>query len=211
MAVNDGASSAQLLSRDTVVLEAVSLFPPAHSAVVLLRVFFKFAQTNYFYIDEESIRKRLDKFYSYPTRVGIDDTAWVCVSLMIFALGTQFSHLYQSSARSSCKRMREAYSISQAIDDTLALTYYRKASNLIPDILAMDSIESVQAFLLFGIYVLPIDPAGLSCTYLGIAIKAATQFNMHQKSHRDLSPREIELRKRVWWTAYTLERFVKSV
>ncbi|KAJ4137116.1 hypothetical protein NW768_002696 [Fusarium equiseti] len=58
------------------------------------------------------------------------------------------------------------------MDDTLALTFYRKASNLIPDLLVMDSIESAQVFLLFGIYVLPTDPAGLSCTYFGIAIKA---------------------------------------
>nr|CEG04998.1 unnamed protein product [Fusarium clavum] len=91
------------------------------------------------------------------------------------------------------------------MDDTLALTFYPKASSLIPDLLGMDSIESVQAFLLFGIYMLPIDPAGLSCTYFGIAVKAATQFNIQPESN--LSPREIELRKRVWWTAYTLERF----
>ncbi|KAH7194992.1 fungal-specific transcription factor domain-containing protein [Fusarium oxysporum] len=207
--VSGRASSAQLLSRDAFVLEAVSLFPPVHAALILLRVFFKFAQTNYFYIDEETLRQRLEQFYSYPTRVGIDDTAWVCVSLMVFALGTQFLHLYRSSARNCCKELiNDAYNICQTMDNTLALTFYRKASTLIPDILAINSIETIQAFLLFGIYVLPIDPAGLSCTYLGIAIKAATQFNMHQRSDRDLSPREIELRKRVWWTAYTLERRV---
>ena len=107
--------------------------------------------------------------------------------------------------------MREAYSVCQTMDDALALTFYRKASNMIPDILAMASLESIQAFLLLGIYVLPVDPAGLSCTYFGIAIKVATQSNMHHKSGDELSAREAELRKRVWWTAYTLERYVKVV
>ncbi|KAF4345768.1 thiamine repressible regulatory thi1 [Fusarium beomiforme] len=206
-AVSDKASPSRILSRDSAVLEAVSLFPPAPSALVLLRVFFEVAQTNYFYIDEETLRQCLDQFYSYPTHVDKEDASWVSVALMVFALGTQFSHLYQSSVRGSNRElMRDAHEICQTMDDTIASIFYRKATNLIPDILAMGSIESVQAFLLFGIYVLPIDPAGLSCTYFGIAIKVATQFNLHQKTTRDASPREVELQKRVWWTAYALER-----
>ncbi|RSL39773.1 hypothetical protein CEP53_013819 [Fusarium sp. AF-6] len=206
-AVEESNPSTHLLSRDAVVLEAVSLFPPAHSALILLNVFFEFAQTNYFYVDEETLRQRLDEFYSSSSRVGINDAPWVCTALMVFALGMQFAHLYQPSSRSSCGvLMREAYSVCQTMDDALALTFYRKASNMIPDILAMASLESIQAFLLLGIYVLPIDPAGLSCTYFGIAIKVATQSNMHHKSGDELSAREAELRKRVWWTAYTLER-----
>ncbi|RFN45463.1 hypothetical protein FIE12Z_10329 [Fusarium flagelliforme] len=195
--VRNRASPGHLLSRDVVVLEAVSLFPPPESAFVLLDVFFEYAQTNYFYTCEETLRQQLDRFYSTPTQVGKGDTAWVCVSLMVFALGIQFLHLYKSSPQ-------DAYSISQTMDDTLASTFYRKASSLIPDLLVMDSVESVQAFLLFGIYMLPTDPAGLSCTYFGIAIKAAT--SIQQRSDSDLSPKEIELRKRVWWTAYALER-----
>ncbi|KAM6536607.1 hypothetical protein FALCPG4_002596 [Fusarium falciforme] len=206
-AVEESNPSTHLLSRDAVVLEAVSLFPPAHSALILLNVFFEFAQTNYFYVDEETLRQRLDQFYSSSARVGINDAPWVCTALMVFALGMQFAHLYQPSSRSSCGGlMREAYSVCQTMDDALALTFYRKASNMIPDILAMASLESIQAFLLLGIYVLPVDPAGLSCTYFGIAIKVATQSNMHHKSGDELSAREAELRKRVWWTAYTLER-----
>ncbi|KAF9762528.1 hypothetical protein IL306_003411 [Fusarium sp. DS 682] len=206
-AVSDKASPPQTLSREAAVLEAVSLFPPASSALILLRVFFEIAQTNYFYIDEETLRQRLDQFYSCHTRVDSQDAPWVSVALMVFALGTQFSHLYQSSVRGSNRElMRDAHDICQTMDDTIASTFYRKATNLIPDILAMGSIESVQGFLLFGIYVLPIDPAGLSCTYFGIAIKVATQFNLHQKTIRDIPPREVELRKRVWWTAYALER-----
>ncbi|KAF4995672.1 hypothetical protein FGRMN_4982 [Fusarium graminum] len=206
-AVSDKAISSQLLTRDTAVLEAISLFPPASSALVLLRAFFELAQTNYFYIDEKTLRRRLDQFYSCPSRLGIDDAPWIAVTMMVFALGTQFSHLYQSSARGSRKGlMRDAHDICQTMDDTIASAFYRRATNLIPDIISMDSIDSVQAFLLFGIYVLPVDPAGLSCTYFGIAIKIATQSKIHQSSAEDMSLREVELRKRVWWTAYALER-----
>ncbi|CAG7561090.1 unnamed protein product [Fusarium equiseti] len=167
-----------LLSRDVVVLEAVSLFLPPESAFIILDVFFEYAQTNYFYVCEESLRQQLNQFYSSSTQVGKEDTAWVCVCLMVIALGIQFLHLYKSSPP-------DAYSINQTMDDTLASTFYRKASSLIPDLLVLESIESVQTFLLFGIYMLPTDPAGLSCTYFGIAIKAAT--NIQQR--KELQPK----------------------
>lgn len=54
----------------------------------------------------------------------------------------------------------------------------------------------------------PVDAAGLSCTYLGIAIKIATQNGMHLKYDKHLEPREMEMRRRIWWTVYTLERLV---
>ncbi|EYB26741.1 hypothetical protein FG05_06380 [Fusarium graminearum] len=73
---------------------------------------------------------------------------------------------------------------------------------LIPDILVAESIESVQAFLLFGLHTLPADPAGLSYTYFGIAIKLATQLNLHLKTTSISCARDLEVRKRVWWTAF---------
>lgn len=209
MPVAEPAPSTHLLSRDLVVLEAASLFPPPQSALLLVDIFFDFAQTNYFYIDEETLRRRLNGFYTSSARVGIEDAPWVCTALMVFALGTQFAHLYQPSSRSSSRGLSsEAYDVCQSIDDTLAVALYRKASSLVPDILAMATLESIQAFLLLGIYVLPVDPSGLSCTYFGIAIKAATQSGIHRKSCQDGTPRDMELRKRVWWTAYVLERLV---
>ncbi|CAF3466199.1 unnamed protein product [Fusarium graminearum] len=92
------------------------------------------------------------------------------------------------------------------MDDSTTSKFYQVAMKLIPDILVAESIESVQAFLLFGLHTLPADPAGLSYTYFGIAIKLATQLNLHLKTTSISCARDLEVRKRVWWTAYALER-----
>ncbi|KAF9629126.1 hypothetical protein BFW01_g10329 [Lasiodiplodia theobromae] len=193
----DSPSAIKLRSQASVVIDAVSSFPPAEVAAFLADVFFKFAQTNYSYVDEQTLRQKLGRFYSLSPEIDINDAPWVCTILMIFAIGTQFAHLSSSAEDGT----------DHGADDILALEFYHKASGLISDVIAVASIESVQAFLLLGVYTLPIDAAGLSCTYLGIAIKIATQNGMHRKHHKTLASRQVELRRRLWWTAYTLERY----
>ncbi|KAH6971371.1 fungal-specific transcription factor domain-containing protein [Ilyonectria sp. MPI-CAGE-AT-0026] len=193
----------QLLSQDYLVQEAASLFPLPDVAILLLDVFFNFAQTNYFYVDEDTLRHQLSEFYRPSRLLTITEAPWVCTALMVFAVGTQFAHLAPSP------RTRvdgDVITMSSAMDDTLALAFYRKAATLIPDVLTIGSLQSVQAFGLLGIYALPLDPAGLSCTYFGIAVKLATHNGMHKKSYNSFTTRDVEVRNRIWWTVYTLER-----
>ncbi|CAM1509774.1 Fc.00g001090.m01.CDS01 [Cosmosporella sp. VM-42] len=199
------AASSQLRSQDSVVIDAASLFPPIDVAFFLIDVFFEFAQTNYSYFDEQSLRRKVDDFYSSAILLSIDDASWVCTVLMVFAVGTQFAHMDTASYGRPEGENGDEYETSFP-DDALALVFYRKATSLIPDIITAASIDSVQAFLLLGIYTLPIDPGGLSCTYFGIAIKLATQAGMQLKHQKYSNIRELELRRRIWWTACTLER-----
>ncbi|KAJ4135890.1 hypothetical protein NW768_003492 [Fusarium equiseti] len=193
--------------QEPAIIGVVSLFPEAPSALTLIRVFFEFAQTNYFYVDEEILRQRLDQFYSCNRQVGDEDKPWMSVALMVFALGIQFSKHYQYSAHGSCRElMRDAHDICKNMDDTSASTLYENARRLIPDILSANCIEGVEAFLLFGLYTLPTDPAGLSLTYFGLAIRLATQLNLHKRITHNISTRESQVQKRVWWTVYALER-----
>jgi hypothetical protein len=105
----------------------------------------------------------------------------------------------------------ETHDICQSMDDAIDSVFCQRARKLIPDILIVESIESVQAFLLFGLYILPFNPVGLSCTYFGIAIKLATQLNLRMKTTSAASSREFEVRKRVWWTAYALQLYIQTV
>lgn len=189
----------QLLSRDTLVHDAVSLFPLSEIASLLLDVFFNVSQTNYFYVDEPFLRRKLSLFYAQSSSppLTISDAPWVCTALMVFAVGAQFAHLATNPDGKSLP-------VGLAVDDALALAFFRKATGLVPDVLAIGCPVSVQAFGLLGIYALPLDPAGLSCTYFGIAIKIATLNGMHKRARE--KTREVEVRNRVWWTVYTLER-----
>ncbi|KAM0418716.1 hypothetical protein ACHAPT_012314 [Fusarium lateritium] len=196
------ATAEQLLSFPFVVQDAVSLFPPAEVATTLLDIFFNVSQTNYFYVDEEYIRTRISEIYTnVATPLTIADAPWVCTALMVFCVSTQFAHLVKGRQSSTGE-----VDVTSAIDDALALSFYRKATAMIPDLLTIGNAQCVQAFILMGVYTLPVDPSGLASNYYGMAMKIAIHNNMHLKNKS--KTRDAEMRNRIWWTAYTLERRV---
>lgn len=94
-------------------------------------------------------------------------------------------------------------------NDHIGLELYRFSCRLIPDLITIASVETVQAFLLLGVYTLPIDSSGLAYTFYGIAIKMAIQNGMHRKFTGDnLDPETVEIRNRLWWSAYSLESLI---
>ncbi|KIW66178.1 hypothetical protein PV04_08379 [Phialophora macrospora] len=205
-------SRASRLHTEAVTMNnAAAVLPPPDVAKFLVQVFFEYAQTNYSYVDEQSLRGKLDDFFSgsMPRPLGAQDAPWLCALLMVFAIATQFAHLSSKTGpdeSSVPKHVNQEPSMSP--EDGAGLTFYHAAICLIPDVMSCASIDSVQAFLLLGVYTLPIDAAGLSFTYFGIAIKMAVQNGMHRNYHRGMDARTVELRNRIWWTAYTLEKRV---
>lgn len=130
---------------------------------------------------------------------------------MVLAVGTQFAHM--ESATPVNKLPSDAVSADDRhfSEDEVGLTFYQYALKLLPDIIATASVRSVQACLLIGTYLLPLDTSGLCYTYFGLALKLAIQNGMHRKYHGEgLSPRIVEVRNRVFWTAYTIEKYVFS-
>lgn len=144
---------------------------------------------------------QLQRFYSSSLELDNTDSSWVCTVLMMFAIGTQFAHL---ASREGDGQQSMATS---GTDDEIGRSFYHAACRLIPDAIADASITSIQAFLLLGVYTLPVDAATLSCTYLGIAIRIAVQSGMHRNLTKSLDARQVELRRRIFWTAVTLERY----
>lgn len=192
----------QLLSNNVVIVDVVSSFPSLDTALSLISIFFEFGQMNYFYLDEDSLRSQLIDFFDYSLPLTTQEAPWVCTTLMAFAIGAQFAHLKNTNrSPNQDSRVEDVF-----LDDALALSYYRQASRLIPDILVLATPESVQALLLLGFYVLPLDDAGLSSTYFSIALKIATQNGMHLNDLTKYTAREVEVRKRIWWTTFMLDR-----
>ena len=130
---------------------------------------------------------------------------------MVFAVGTQFAHL--SSQQSTClvsKVGTPRIEDSSASEDAAGLSFYHAAKTLTPDVITLASIESVQALLLLGVYTLPIDPAGLSYNYIGLAVKIAISNGMHRRYRKGMDARTVGIRKRLWWTAQSLEMYSRS-
>lgn len=190
-----------LQSSGSCVTLAKTYFPPKQIAEFLTSAFLKFSQTNYFYFHEATFREKLDFYYANEHPLSINDAGWICTLLMTFAIGTQFAHMQTKSTPASVS------SVEDTSDDQIGLELYRYSCRLIPDLITVASVETVQAFLLLGVYTLPIDTAGLAYIYYGLAIKMAIQNGMHRRLiEGDVPPEIIEVRNRLWWSAYSLER-----
>lgn len=198
----------------------LSCLPPRAVANFLVHVYFEFAQVNCFYAEEAWLRKKLDFLYEAPGHVTSEDSAWVCSVLMVLAIGTQFAHMAAGPPKDDAETEDGARAAHTHMnlnmtpppfpggpDADVGVTFYQMASKLIPDIITVASMESVQACLLLAHYALPLDTQGLAYTYLGLGIKMAIQNGMHRKyTGSDLDSWTIETRNRLWWTAYTVER-----
>ncbi|KAJ5332540.1 uncharacterized protein N7506_006323 [Penicillium brevicompactum] len=181
---------------------AISSCPPRHIAGFLVKTFFKYAETHYFFIEEAWLHERLDLLYNDPhnfTNKGNEVT--ICILLTIFAIGTQYAHL-ESLGQDSDRGSRSTFS-----EDDVGAAFYQQAIRLLPEIIEISSLESVQACLLFGYYALPVDASGLGFIYINLAMRLGMQNGMHRKCKNEAFSRTmIETRNRVWWTAYVLER-----
>ncbi|KAJ5789534.1 transcriptional regulator family: Fungal Specific TF [Penicillium psychrosexuale] len=202
---------AQTLSTDpALAFSCLNCLPPAEVAMFLIQTFFKYAQTNEFYVEETYLINILNTYYQGRADALYAQPSSICVILMTLAIGTRFAHMHCPTKAQP--NLAEAFGghergLSSFSEDQLGLAFYRSASKLLPMLLAAPSLRSVQACLLTGTYFLHLDPSGLSYTYFGIALRMAIQIGMHRRYQgNDLESEAMEVRNRVFWTAYSLER-----
>ncbi|KAF9894806.1 hypothetical protein FE257_004427 [Aspergillus nanangensis] len=189
-----------LQSTSSCIASSTVYFPPRNVAEFLTNTFLQYAQTNYFYFDEKIFREKMEFYYNIDRPLVIDDAGWICTLLMTFAVGTQFAYMQTAPTQGNPPFSEEIP------DDRIGLELYRFSCRLIPDLITIASVETVQAFMLLGVYTLPIDTAGLGYTYWGLAIKMAVQNGMHRKLCTPEVPlATAEWRNRLWWSAFSLE------
>ncbi|KAF5572415.1 fungal specific transcription factor [Fusarium pseudoanthophilum] len=181
--------------------EAISSFPPPNISNFLVTVFFKFAESYLFFIEEKWVFDKLDQLYKSPqglSQAGSEVT--VSILLTVLAIGTQYAHLEHTDGS-------DITATSGLLEEEIGAMFYQQAIRLLPEIIEISSLESVQACLLFGYYSLPIDASGLGFIYINLATRLGIQNGMHRKcSNSAFNASVIETRNRVWWTTYVLER-----
>jgi len=188
--------------------EITGLLPPRPVAEFLKNVFFKHATSSYFYLDEKWIDEAIDVLYSGTVNTSAKDVTAACLVVMVLAVGTQYAHLESSQRQRRCSTAHSVHSDSQTNSELdIGSTFYRQVAKLLSEVIHSGSLLSVQVCLLLGLYSLPIDASGLGYIYLNLAIKLAIQNGMHRKTTRNaFDPVTEEIRRRVWWTAYCMER-----
>lgn len=196
----------RLQSTPSVISTAIASLPPRYVGDFLVQIFFKYAQTNNFYVEEDWLRGRLNTCYTQPETLSAHDAGSVCSILMVLAIGTQFAHM--ESGTPIDKLLVSGSEDIRFSEDDIGIRFYQFACKLLPEIITVASVRCVQACLLVGTYLLPLDTSGLCYTYFGLALKMAVQNGMHRRyTGGNMDPEMVEVRNRVWWTAYTIERY----
>jgi hypothetical protein len=196
--------ASQLQSPKTIVLACLECLPPWDIVEFLVQIYFEFAQTNSFYVEERWLRDKIQQLKTEPNDISSDDSGWICSVLMVLAIGSQFSHMADERVRDVEGYVHERRGSSEP---DIGAKFYQMAAKLLPDIITIASLESVQACLLLAHYTLPIDTQGLAYTYLGLALKISIQNGMHRKYiGKEFDSHTVEVRNRLWWSVYTLER-----
>lgn len=178
--------------------------PPRPIADFLIAMFFKYVEINSFYMERGWIEEKLVLCYNPSTTYTASDFPWVCSVFVALAIGTQVAHMEDSTSKPDANTTDE---LTLCSEDSVGLVFYHVACKLIPDVLLVASHESVQAFLLFATYSLPVSTGGLAYTYYGLAMKMAIQNGMHRKyTGGECDFKTIEMRNRLFWTSYTVEK-----
>lgn len=186
----------------------LSSLPPRSISEFLVHCYFQHAEANYCFVDREWLCGQVDVVYENPMSLSNRDIGTLAMIFSILAIGTQYAYL-ESIAEGRPATLGEDN--KQFSEDAVGIQFYRKAAQLLPEVIAASSLESVQACLLMGIYTLPVDASGLAYIYLNLALKLAIQNGMHRKHPaNDIDVRIRETRNRVWWALYTIEQYASS-
>ena len=181
-----------------VVRAAKKGLPPRSVADFLVHVFFHAVEANYYYMDREEFKTRIGAYYDNSTTYTDSDPSFLCLVLMVLAMGSQFAEL---------EAPRRPASLGPSSDSGPGTVFYKKAKILLSDVVTQCSLESIQACFLMGLFLLPSNISDLSYVYHGMALKMAISAGLHRKiSGADLDQTLTNVRNRLWWSLYTSER-----
>ncbi|KZF20282.1 hypothetical protein L228DRAFT_285007 [Xylona heveae TC161] len=181
------------------VSDALAQFPPRNISNFLLSIYFHYAEDSYFYFHQPAFRSRLDELYNSSAARAVTDPAFVCSVLMVFALGSQFTQFRSPNATATPEP-------GDFREDPGSI-FYRRARMLLPAVISRCTIEAIQACTAMATYCLPSRPRDLGYFYLGLALKIAVASGLHRRANESgLSAPVLEIRNRLWWSIYSLER-----
>lgn len=177
-------------------------FPSRAEAEIFISAFFCYAEANWYYLNECSFRKELSELYDSGPSPTFSSIEFICLALTVFAMGSQFVHLY-----------RPNHSIDSGFMTTIeaevpGMRFFQHAQKIVPQIIASPSLQGLLSCLLLALYVLPIQSTEACYNYLGLALRIAISLGLHRKSAGSgFSPVLSEIHNRVFWTTYSIERY----
>ncbi|KAF4122830.1 Fungal trans [Geosmithia morbida] len=180
---------------------AIEAFPPRPIADFLISVCIRHGTDNFFYFDQSQFISDIDEFYTDANSELRSDCSFVGLALAVFALGSQWTILERPEGAAS----DATFSVDERDPGWM---FYSHVKTLMPDLIEMPCLRSVQVPFIVGVYLMPASAVGSSYVYLGLALRKALAFDLHQSTDEAIiDEREREVRRRVWWSVYSLERY----
>ncbi|KAL3461180.1 fungal-specific transcription factor domain-containing protein [Aspergillus heterothallicus] len=180
------------------IQKASRALPPKPVADFLISVCLTHAHDVFFYVDQAQFLANVDQLYTdsmSPLRL---DSGFVCLTLSMLALGSQWTELERPTSFPAHLRPNGG---------DPGRVFYEEARTLIPDLIDRTSLSSIQAPFILGIYSLPDRALGSAYAYMGLALRKAVALELHQQTEASTLPdHEKQIRCRLWWSVYSLER-----
>jgi hypothetical protein len=159
-----------------------------------------------------------------------DETAEILLKAYMKHISTRWLALYPPQIRCLHEKRRElqdpfeisalnlVYAIAGRFLETTGLTgnfyperQYIAALDQLDKVLQYHDIRSIQTLLLHAVYCLRA-PRGLSAwTHVGLAIRICIEKGMHRKTYSERPSIRLEMRKRIFWSCYCLDRQVSII
>ncbi|KAF5312732.1 hypothetical protein D9619_003616 [Psilocybe cf. subviscida] len=89
--------------------------------------------------------------------------------------------------------------------------YYAKAMEYLDTIVTLHNLANIQAFLLLAVYSLRRTEGPSVWHLVGIALRLSVELGLHRKAGHQAwlrDPYTVELRRRIFWSVYGLDRFI---
>lgn len=142
----------------------------------------------------------VDQLYTNSASQLRLDSGFVCLVLSVLALGSQWTEIERPSGFPT-----------NVLPDggDPGRVFYEEARLLIPDLMDRTSLTSIQAPFILGVYSLPDRAPGSAYSYMGLSLRKAVALEIHQQTDDSkISEHEKQVRRRLWWSVYSLERWV---
>jgi hypothetical protein len=184
----------------------------------LVATFFKYPQTNYYYVHYAMFHTKLGTFFE-TSRNDLLSPTWtefLCLLLMMMACASFYADLESEpgldahtkpSLHATSGYLDLADTEIPKQDEIPGLEFDRCAKQNLPQIVSANSVTSVQIVTLMGLFLLGANARDESYNMFGLSLRMAISMGMHRSlDTRMLQPQVQELRNRLWWTIYVLER-----
>jgi proline utilization trans-activator len=169
----------------------VSLLPSKDVTDTFVNAYFEQVHPNYLLFHRNTFQARYESMFVQPPLLVRDvEPGWICCIFMILVFGAQA--LEDRDKKQSVQIQRHYLDMVQA---------------RLHQLISATTLVNVQALLLLQLYQHNCTERNSAFVLLGCASRMAMALGMHREgTSGGFGEMEREVRKRVWWTAYTFEQ-----